>query len=98
MKRAFKSEAKAEFFPVDVEALPIDLQRKLSAYRKAEAEARNHKVSFESAIIAAGRKSKKLDPHETYAFGYKFGGFAMAVVNLDDKPKAPAKAKINPFA
>lgn len=88
MKRANKSDL--VWLSVDLESLPADLQRKFSAYRKAADEAQNAKRAFEAAFIAAARKGKKVGNSETFAFGYKFGRLAIAVV--EDKPEAAPKA------
>lgn len=88
MKRANKSDL--AWLSVDLESLPADLQRKFSAYRKAETEAVNAKRTFEAAFIAAARKGKKVGNGETFAFGYRFGRLAIAVV--EDQPAAAPKA------
>jgi hypothetical protein len=88
MKRAIKTDL--VWLSVDLESLPADLQRKFSAHRKAADEAQNAKRAFEAAFIAAARKGKKVGASESFAFGYRFGKLAIAVV--EDKPEAAPKA------
>lgn len=88
MKRANKSDL--VWLSVDLESLPADLQRKFSAFRKADDEARNTKRAFEAAFIIAARKGKKVGTSESFAFGYRFGKLAIAVV--EDKPETTPKA------
>jgi hypothetical protein len=88
MKRAIKTDL--VWLTVDLESLPADLQRKFSAHRKAADEAQNAKRAFEAAFIAAARKGKKVGASESFAFGYRFGKLAIAVV--EDNPETAPKA------
>jgi hypothetical protein len=91
MKRANKTDL--VWLSVNVESLPADLQRKFAAHRKAADEAQNAKRAFEAAFITAARKGKKVGASESFAFGYRFGKLAVAVV--EDTPETgpkPAKA------
>lgn len=88
MKRANKTDL--VWLSVDVESLPADLTRKFSAYRKAADEAQNAKRAFEAAFITAARKGKKVGASENFAFGYRFGKLAIAVV--ENTPETASKA------
>ena len=81
---------KLEFMAVDVSCLPESLALKLIGYKKAEEQAQSAKRDFEASFIALLEKAGDIPPGMGVAFGYKFGGLAIAFRPLTEK-KAPSR-------
>lgn len=78
MTKRYSNEPKAEF--VKVEVVDSALAKRLDGLMEARKKARDLQDQFETQFIAAARKKGMLDEGYTLAFGYKFGGLAVAKV------------------
>ena len=76
---------KLEFMPVDVSCLPEALALKLQAYKALEEKAQEAKKTFEQGFIALLDKSGDIPDGMGIAFGYRFGGLAIAFKPIEAK-------------
>ena len=81
---------KLEFMAVDTKSLPESLAIKLLEYKKADEAAQAAKKAFESGFIALLERSGDIPEGMTVAFGYRFGGLAIAFKPIEAK-KATSK-------
>lgn len=83
------ADAKLTWSKVDPSSLPEALRAKWQALKTASEQQRVAREAFETAFIAASVKAKKVGGSQTIAFGYRFGGLAVAVVEKTaETPKA----------
>lgn len=89
-------EAKAVWFPVDVDTLPAPVKAKYQALQKAQKAAQTAREEFETAFTAAAKKAERVDADVSLAFGYRFGKLAVAKVDKTKaKPGGPTKPKFS---
>jgi len=74
---------KASWVKVDPSSLPEGLRSKWTALAKASAAQKAAREEFEAAFVSASNKAKKIEAGKTLAFGYRFGGLAVAVVDKE---------------
>lgn len=81
MANTTKTDAK--FVPVNESSLSAQAQTLLSKKREADEQSRRYRTELEAMLIQSGREKGLLKPSETFAFGYRFGSLAVAVVSLN---------------
>lgn len=82
---------KASWVKVDPSSLPEGLRAKWAALAKASAAQKAAREEFEAAFLSASNKAKKIEAGKTLAFGYRFGGLAVAVIDKESTT-TPAKS------
>jgi hypothetical protein len=78
---------KLAWIKVDPTSLPEALKAKFAALEKARKAEREARLGFEAAFVTASAKAKKLADGKTIAFGYRFGGLAVAMVDVEEVGK-----------
>ena len=81
---------KLDFMAVDVCSLPEALGVKLIEYKKLEEKAQSAKKAFEADFVALLNKAGDIPDGMGIAFGYRYGGLAIAFRPLTEK-KTPSK-------
>ena len=82
---------KLEWIKVDPAALPETLKAKWAALVKANAAQKAAKDEFEAAFVSASNKAKKIPADKAVAFGYRFGGLAIALTDKDGEKSKTTK-------
>ena len=81
-------DTNTNWFKVDVDSMDSSLKAKWAKLKKAQEEAKEAKEDFETAFLLAARKAERIDKDVHLAFGYRFGGLAIAKVEKTEEKKA----------
>jgi 2-oxoglutarate dehydrogenase complex dehydrogenase (E1) component-like enzyme len=93
---AMKDDTKLAWMTVDTNSLNQSLKAKWQALQKIRAQEKLAREEFESAFISTARKVEAVDKDMSLAFGYRFGGLAVAKVDpAESKAKSSSKPKFS---
>lgn len=70
---------------VDVDTLPEQMRKALTTYRERQKAANEAREAFNSAFIAAARKSKKIPDTMDVLVSHNFGKLSVAVTKAGEK-------------
>lgn len=85
-----------KWFKVEEDSMPVAVKAKWAALQKANAAQRAAREEFEASFLAAAKKAERVEGDVALAFGYRFGGLAIAKVDPAAKvTKATAKPKFS---
>lgn len=95
MNKATK-DVTLNWMSVDMDCLSPAVKAKWAALQKVRAQEKLAREEFEASFLASARKAEAVEKDLSLAFGYRFGGLAVAKVNpAESKAKASTKPKFS---